>query len=113
MADLTRFGIGATLLSFILAGCAGNAQIDYPYLHDASFQVRTFKMENNRYNAVGSRTERGAEGMLDPGGEAQKIMDAIKQTMDQICAPRNAVLVASEVQPLVIAINTLFDCVKT
>ena len=112
MASLSRIVSMFVGLSVLLAGCGGRANVAYPLIDDVSFQVRTVKMEDNRYNAVGSRTLRGAEGMIDPAGETRKIMDAIETTMQQICSPRRAVLVAREVQPLVIAINTLFDCVK-
>lgn len=111
MADLGRPALAFMLAALLLAGCGGKAKVQYPLIDGTEFQVRTFKIEKHKYNAVGSRKDRGPAGMIDPAGEVTKIMAAIQSTMAGICAPGTAVLEGSEVQPLVIAINTLYLCV--
>lgn len=99
-------------LLLLIAGCGGKAKVQYPMVDDSPFQVRTFKVEKHRYNAVGSRAERGTQGMTDPEGEIRRIMEAIQATMNDICDDRRAVLRAREIESLVIAINTLYDCIE-
>ena len=111
MVRFVRHGIVVLLLSAFIASCGGKANVQYPDVGDTSFQVRTFKLEKHRYNAVGSRTVRGTEGMTDPAGETRRIMEAIENTMAGICAPRTAILRGQEVEAMVIAVNTLYDCV--